>query len=57
MERVRPCIGNEDLKTKAGWTPFAGMKVVGKVVQVDLRGATAYKSRQGAGRSPAAAGS
>lgn len=36
-------IKNEDLKTKAGWTPFAGRRVVGKVTQVDLRGKTVYK--------------
>jgi dihydroorotase-like cyclic amidohydrolase len=33
----------KNLKTKAGWTPFEGMKVVGKVQQVDLRGTTVYK--------------
>jgi dihydroorotase-like cyclic amidohydrolase len=32
-----------DLKTKAGWSPFTGMKVVGRVTQVDLHGVTAYK--------------
>lgn len=36
-------IKNEDLKTKCGWSPFAGRKVVGKVTQVDLRGDTVYK--------------
>ncbi len=36
-------IKNEELKTKAGWSPFAGRKVVGRVVQVDLRGETVYK--------------
>ncbi len=30
------------LFTKAGWTPFAGMKVTGKVKKVVLRGAIAY---------------
>jgi len=39
-------IKNEDLKTKAGWSPFAGRKVVGKVVQVDLHGKTVYKDGQ-----------
>jgi dihydroorotase-like cyclic amidohydrolase len=36
-------IKNEDLKTKAGWSPFDGMTVVGRVQQVDLRGHTVYK--------------
>lgn len=39
-------IKNEDLKTKAGWSPFAGRRVVGKVTQVDLRGETVYKDGQ-----------
>lgn len=36
-------LGNEGLKTKAGWTPFAGMKAVGRIIQVDLRGTTVFK--------------
>ncbi|MBI2798473.1 amidohydrolase family protein [Candidatus Saccharibacteria bacterium] len=36
-------VDEKDLKTKAGWSPFAGRKVVGKVKQVDLRGNTVYK--------------
>lgn len=35
-------INNADLKTKCGWSPFAGRKVVGKVSQVDLRGTTVF---------------
>lgn len=31
-------LSNEGLRTKCGWTPFAGMAVVGKVVSVTLRG-------------------
>ncbi len=31
-------ISNENLQTKCGWTPFAGMKVTGKVKKVVLRG-------------------
>jgi dihydroorotase len=37
-------INNEDLQTKAGWTPFAGRRVVGKVERVILRGDIAYES-------------
>lgn len=29
---------NEDLKTKAAWTPFAGKEVIGKVRSVSMRG-------------------
>lgn len=36
-------ISNEGLKTKAGWTPFAGRRVVGKVSSVKLRGQAVYK--------------
>lgn len=48
-------ITNETLQTKCGWSPFAGMTVVGKVRQVDIRGATAYRdgevlAEQGSGR-------
>src|SRR5665213_3508257 len=31
-------IKNEDLLTKAGWSPFAGRRVIGKVTSVTLRG-------------------
>jgi carbamoyl-phosphate synthase/aspartate carbamoyltransferase/dihydroorotase len=34
---------NEDLKTKCGWTPFAGRKVPGKVEKVTLRGEVVYE--------------
>ena len=37
-------ITNKDLKTKAGWTPFVGQRVVGRVVQVDLHGETVYRN-------------
>jgi dihydroorotase-like cyclic amidohydrolase len=37
-------IKNEDLKTKAGWSPFAGRRAVGKVVETRLRGQTVYKN-------------
>lgn len=36
-------IKNEDLKTKCGWSPFAGRKVVGKVKKVFIRGNLVYK--------------
>lgn len=35
-------IGNENLQTKCGWTPFAGMKVKGRVKKVVLRGQTVF---------------
>lgn len=34
---------NEDLKTKCGWTPFAGQKVTAKVEKVTLRGNVVYE--------------
>lgn len=39
-------ISNEGLLTKAGWSPFDGMKVVGKVSSVVLRGKAVYKNGQ-----------
>lgn len=36
-------VKNEDLKTKCGWSPFAGWKLYGKVQEVVLRGKTVYK--------------
>jgi carbamoyl-phosphate synthase/aspartate carbamoyltransferase/dihydroorotase len=36
-------IKNEDLKTKCGWSPFAGRKVVGKVKKVHIRGSLVYE--------------
>lgn len=48
-------IKNEDLKTKCGWSPFAGRKVVGKVKKVHIRGSLVYEdgkvlSEPGSGR-------
>jgi carbamoyl-phosphate synthase/aspartate carbamoyltransferase/dihydroorotase len=48
-------IKNEDLKTKCGWSPFAGRRVVGKVTKVYIRGSLAYENgnvlaRAGSGR-------
>ncbi len=37
-------IKNENLKTKAGWSPFAGRRVIGKVEEVRLAGKTVYKN-------------
>jgi dihydroorotase-like cyclic amidohydrolase len=37
-------VKNEDLKTKAGWSPFDGQRVIGKVAEVRLHGRTAYKN-------------
>lgn len=38
VEMTPYALSNEGLQTKCGWTPFAGMEVVGKVKQVVLRG-------------------
>jgi carbamoyl-phosphate synthase/aspartate carbamoyltransferase/dihydroorotase len=38
VEMTPYTISNEGLQTKCGWTPFAGMEVVGRVKQVMLRG-------------------
>jgi dihydroorotase len=37
-------IRNEDLLTKAGWSPFAGRRVTGKVQLVVLRGQTVFEN-------------
>lgn len=37
-------IKNEDLLTKAGWSPFAGRKVVGKVKKVYIRGNKVFEN-------------
>lgn len=37
-------IKNEDLKTKCGWSPFAGRKVVGRVKKVYIRGKLVYEN-------------
>ncbi len=37
-------IENEELKTKCGWTPFAGMTVHGQVQRVVIRGKVAYEA-------------
>lgn len=35
---------NEELKTKCGWSPFAGRRVVGKVQKVFIRGNLVYEN-------------
>ncbi|HEX5797635.1 MAG TPA: amidohydrolase family protein [Candidatus Saccharimonadales bacterium] len=37
-------IKNEELKTKCGWSPFAGRRVIGKVKKVYIRGDLVFKS-------------
>jgi dihydroorotase-like cyclic amidohydrolase len=39
-------IKNSNLKTKAGWSPFEGKRVVGKVIETRLRGITVFKNGQ-----------
>lgn len=39
-------IKNEDLKTKCGWSPFAGRKVQGKVKTVFIRGKKVFEDGQ-----------
>ncbi len=39
-------IKNEDLKTKCGWSPFAGKKVKGKVKSVFIRGEKVFEDGQ-----------
>jgi dihydroorotase len=43
VDPVEYTVRNEDLHTKAGWSPFAGRKLFGKVVQVNLHGKTVFK--------------
>jgi dihydroorotase-like cyclic amidohydrolase len=40
---TRYVLSNENLFTKCGWTPFAGMSVRGKVRKVVLRRETVYE--------------
>jgi dihydroorotase-like cyclic amidohydrolase len=37
---------SEHLKTKCGWTPFAGRHVIGRVERVRLRSELAYENGQ-----------
>lgn len=39
-------IKNENLKTKCGWSPFAGKKVKGKVKRVFIRGEKVFENGQ-----------
>jgi len=36
-------LGESPLYTRCGWTPFAGMRVCGRLKQVTLRGRIAYQ--------------
>lgn len=44
VEMKEYTILNKNLKTKSGWTPFNGRKVIGKVETVTLRGRVVYGS-------------
>ena len=44
VEMIDYSIDNSKLKTKAGWSPFAGREVVGRVTKVVLRGTTVYEN-------------
>lgn len=46
VEPLRFEFSNDGLKTKAGWTPFAGMSGFGKVQTVVLRGEKVYQDGQ-----------
>lgn len=37
-------LSNKDLKTKCGWSPFAGMKFFGKIKNVYIRGTKVYEN-------------
>jgi carbamoyl-phosphate synthase/aspartate carbamoyltransferase/dihydroorotase len=39
-------VENGDLRTKCGWTPFAGMTVYGQIQRVIIRGQVAYEDGQ-----------
>lgn len=41
----RYTLGNDGLRTKCGWTPFAGMSVIGRVQSVTLRGEKIFDFR------------
>jgi len=40
---ARYTIGDDPLRTRCGWTPFAGMPVTGRVTQVSLRGRIVFQ--------------
>ncbi len=41
-EKEEYIIDNKNLKTKCRWTPFAGMKVCGRVKKVYIKGKLSY---------------
>ncbi len=45
-ETVETVISNDQIKSKCGWTPFAGVKVQGRVERVVLRGQEVFKDGQ-----------
>lgn len=44
LEDTEFTISNDNLKTKCGWTPYAGMTGYGKVVKTVIRGKTVYEN-------------
>ena len=46
VEMTPYTINNQNLYTKCGWTPFAGMKAAGQVTRVTLRGQVVYEDGQ-----------
>lgn len=42
VEMIEHIIDDEDLQTKAGWAPYSGSRVLGKVRSVKLRGKLVY---------------
>jgi len=40
--QAQTTISNQELHTRCGWTPFAGMTVTGRLQRVVLRGQTVY---------------
>ncbi len=45
-DTVETIISNDTVKSKCGWTPFAGVKVQGRVERVVLRGQEVFKDGQ-----------
>ena len=44
--KARWTLTSEDLHTDCGWSPFEGASMVGRIVEVALRGHTAFKDGQ-----------
>ena len=43
-------VRNEDSFSRAGWTPYAGMKMTGRIEQTVLRGSVVYEKGRVAAR-------